>query len=218
MKRGQLKGKAIIDFALAGNATFTIQNPITGNRFTYRIRQCVNEDGKMTPHFVSVLTGNNNNRDYRYIGFIRSGHFIWGRAKARVAVDAPSVKAFIWFWKHVGNPSPAEVLHEGRCGRCGRTLTVPESIERGIGPECAKLNGMAPPKKAAPKESPKPNNQPTLKGSTIGDAIFQTWRVAQGAELDGKSETEIVAEYGNYRRALVEGRAQPVALEKEQGQ
>jgi hypothetical protein len=31
-----------------------------------------------------------------------------------------------------------KVHHEGRCGRCGRTLTVPESIESGIGPECAK--------------------------------------------------------------------------------
>ena len=27
--------------------------------------------------------------------------------------------------------------HEGRCGRCGRKLTVPESIESGFGPECA---------------------------------------------------------------------------------
>jgi len=27
--------------------------------------------------------------------------------------------------------------HEGKCGRCGRKLTVPLSIETGIGPECA---------------------------------------------------------------------------------
>lgn len=30
-----------------------------------------------------------------------------------------------------------EVWHEGKCCRCGRKLTVPESIESGIGPECA---------------------------------------------------------------------------------
>jgi hypothetical protein len=28
------------------------------------------------------------------------------------------------------------VHHENHCGRCGRTLTVPESVERGIGPDC----------------------------------------------------------------------------------
>lgn len=32
-----------------------------------------------------------------------------------------------------------EVWHEGSCGRCGRKLTVPSSIETGLGPECAEL-------------------------------------------------------------------------------
>jgi hypothetical protein len=36
-----------------------------------------------------------------------------------------------------------EVWHEGRCGRCGRALTVPESVERGIGPECWELRRAA---------------------------------------------------------------------------
>lgn len=30
-----------------------------------------------------------------------------------------------------------KVHHEGRCGKCGRRLTVPESIETGLGPECS---------------------------------------------------------------------------------
>jgi hypothetical protein len=34
------------------------------------------------------------------------------------------------------------VWHEGRCGRCGRKLTVPESIESGFGPECASILGL----------------------------------------------------------------------------
>ena len=33
----------------------------------------------------------------------------------------------------------ADGWHEGRCGRCGRKLTVPESIEAGYGPECINL-------------------------------------------------------------------------------
>jgi hypothetical protein len=31
------------------------------------------------------------------------------------------------------------VWHEGSCARCGKKLTVPESIESGFGPECVKL-------------------------------------------------------------------------------
>jgi hypothetical protein len=34
-------------------------------------------------------------------------------------------------------PKGLKVHHEGRCCRCGRKLTVPESIETGLGPECA---------------------------------------------------------------------------------
>jgi hypothetical protein len=35
-------------------------------------------------------------------------------------------------------PEGYKIQHEGKCCRCGRTLTTPESIERGIGPECVK--------------------------------------------------------------------------------
>ena len=39
---------------------------------------------------------------------------------------------------HHGNLPPAlEVWHEGRCGRCGRKLTTPQSVETGFGPVCA---------------------------------------------------------------------------------
>lgn len=36
-----------------------------------------------------------------------------------------------------GLPETVEVWHEGRCARCARRLTVPESIILGLGPECA---------------------------------------------------------------------------------
>jgi hypothetical protein len=35
-------------------------------------------------------------------------------------------------------PEFVEVWHEGKCGKCGRALTVPSSILTGIGPECSK--------------------------------------------------------------------------------
>jgi hypothetical protein len=41
-------------------------------------------------------------------------------------------------------PDGVVIWHEGRCGRCGRRLTVPESIESGYGPECiGKIGGVS---------------------------------------------------------------------------
>jgi hypothetical protein len=50
--------------------------------------------------------------------------------------------AFRWFINNLMAKSAklaqVEFWHEGYCGRCGRELTVPESIERGLGPQCAR--------------------------------------------------------------------------------
>lgn len=55
--------------------------------------------------------------------------------------DDPRVLAFGWLWGKLSSltPLPANVTfhHAGRCGKCARLLTVPESIELGFGPECA---------------------------------------------------------------------------------
>lgn len=121
-------------FITAGKARFTVQNTETGNRFTYRAKAAKDAPGLF---FVSLLTGANNESDYQYIGFIRGGAFIPGGRKSRISAEAPSVKAFGWVWRNASNlPAKVEVHHEGCCGRCGRTLTVPESIKSGFGPEC----------------------------------------------------------------------------------
>lgn len=123
-------------FVLAGNATFTIKSLRTGTRFTYKVRQC--EDNKHF-HFVSLLSGSNNEADYQYLGTINWYGYKRG-VKSRIGDTAPSHLAFQWFWARIASdqlPDTVECWHEGKCGRCGRTLTVPESIERGIGPECA---------------------------------------------------------------------------------
>jgi hypothetical protein len=123
-------------FMAAGKATVTLQSKATGVRFTYKIG--VSEDGQI--HFVSLLRGADNETAFSYFGYIRRGVFFHGAAKAKVAHDAPSVKAFSWAWRALQLdvlPAALEIWHEGRCGRCNRKLTVPTSIANGIGPECA---------------------------------------------------------------------------------
>ena len=131
-------------FMFAGKARLTLRSKRTGVRYTYRVRLPRGERRPSTPFFVSVLTGNDNESHFEYIGLYRGIDFQLG-VKSRLTHDAPSVKAWRWFNREVvvgdGMPHDLEVWHEGRCGRCGRALTVPESIERGIGPECWQIMG-----------------------------------------------------------------------------
>jgi len=127
-------------FVKAGNSIFTIENTATGNRFTYQVVRCKDEDEEIW--FVSVLNGPNNETDYAYIGSIFGTEFRLTH-KSRFGEEAVSVKAFRWLSAYLHSdqdlPEGVVVHHEGRCGRCGRRLTVPESIESGYGPECIHL-------------------------------------------------------------------------------
>jgi hypothetical protein len=128
------------DFILAGNSITTVRNETTGNRYTYKITKSKNALTPLT-WWVSVLNGTDNSKDYRFMGFIKDGSFTHS-LKGGVGKEATSVKGFAWVWnKLVTNSVPEhfKFYHEGRCGRCGRKLTVPESIESGYGPECVKL-------------------------------------------------------------------------------
>jgi hypothetical protein len=127
-------------YMLAGAARVTLVSVKTGTRFTYRI--AVKDEGRVA--FVGALVGADNERDFAFLGTIFDGaRFAHGR-KSRIGADAPSVKAFAWAWAALSAgrvPETLEIWHEGRCGRCGRALTVPGSIASGIGPECAKKMG-----------------------------------------------------------------------------
>jgi len=126
-------------FMLAGNATFTIVSGKTGTRFTYKVR-AKEIDGGRTLHFVSVLTGADNENDFTFLGTIFEAREFRHSKKSHIGPDAPSAKAFAWAFNRIladALGSDASVHHEGRCGRCGRKLTVPSSIELGLGPECA---------------------------------------------------------------------------------
>jgi hypothetical protein len=126
-----------VAFMLAGNAHVTFQSERTGTRFTYHVRLADRRPGDTrTCHFVSVLTGPDH---YDYLGCIYAGRAYAQGAKSRIPSSAKSSIAFVWVWTHLlgGKMHPElGVWHEGRCGKCGRRLTTPESIASGIGPVC----------------------------------------------------------------------------------
>lgn len=121
-------------FILAGNATITLRSDVTGTRYTYRVRAA--KDGSV--HFVALMNGSNNEGDFQFMGIIRDGRYQPGR-KSHITPDAVCSKAFAWTLANLcinRIPTALKIWHEGRCGRCHRKLTVPESIENGLGPEC----------------------------------------------------------------------------------
>ena len=137
--------KSALDFILAGRARVTLTSLKTGDHYTYRVSRKTREGGpsyETTPWFVSVLSGPDNGSDYNYIGFIPKqgpGDGLVAGQKGRP--DATSFKAFQWaLSKLVGGSIPSElrIQHEGSCCRCGRALTHPDSVESGVGPECAR--------------------------------------------------------------------------------
>lgn len=132
-------------YLLAGRATFTVKSIKTGNRRTFRVTKCppekIRDKSMQTLHFVSYLSGPDNESNYTYLGMIVNGqNFFKSR---RSSPDFTSATAFDWLWTYAHSNRDVNDFPEGvlfypssRCCRCGRSLTTPESIINGIGPEC----------------------------------------------------------------------------------
>lgn len=147
---GQLTDtQKIRDFILGGYATFTLVSKRTGERKTFMVTEAPPRNPNETGgYFVKLLTGPDNTGDYTYLCFLfkhRDGTYQcklnskqWGES---------AFAAFTWLIRHTVNANQlvvqgrfheqAEFWHVGRCCRCGRDLTTPESIAAGIGPVCA---------------------------------------------------------------------------------
>jgi len=133
MTNHRLNNTDYLKFIFAGKSIVTFLNTKSENRFTFKIKQAKNSN----LFFVSVLTSPDT---YTYIGTVVDGVYKHG-TKSHLSKDVQSVKVFEYVLnksKTLTLPDFIEVWHEGRCGKCGRPLTVPSSIITGIGPECIK--------------------------------------------------------------------------------
>lgn len=121
------------------NGTLTVENPATGNHRTFKVR-IIPTDSDFAPgeRVVGLLTGSDNTRDYTWFGFVKKDRVIVWKNKRGGVYDTyadmlvrPEVyeaeRGVIYHWEHVC------------CRRCGRDLTTPESLTKGIGPTCEGL-------------------------------------------------------------------------------
>lgn len=128
--------KAISDYIHGGNGIVTLKSP-SGKHRTYQYRYPQEkdkfEDGTM---FVYALCGYS---EWQYVGMVRYDRFRLTHA-SRFSADHEITKGADYLTKMMTNPilaaGPMVVYHEGVCCVCGRPLTTPRSIRRGIGPKC----------------------------------------------------------------------------------
>lgn len=145
------------EFVLAGKAIFTLEIPHDwasehdcAAHYTYKV---VLKEGKDKPnggkwddtYFVNLLSGPDNGTDYQYVGVLNKerGNVVLTRA-SKITNDCLSFRLLNRVLANLWSNTEEKILeagfdvhHEGKCGRCGRRLTVPESIKSGLGPECA---------------------------------------------------------------------------------
>lgn len=132
--------ESALDYIMGGNSLFTAA--WKGTRFTFKILERANENAEGTYFRVSVLNGPDNVSNYRPIADIRD---VNGMPKIELIKKTVHYVESFEFIKKIyysllftdfKSIDGCEIWHNGRCSRCGRLLTVPESIAKGIGPEC----------------------------------------------------------------------------------
>ena len=137
-----LKGAvAIKKYCMSGNAIVTLTSP-SGVHYTYFIRApWLDDKSEFTEdvRFVYVLGSEGK---WLYIGGLYKNGTIFRKTKnSSVRESSESFKGMKYLVKMMNHEfeTPMIVQHEGACGRCGRRLTDPVSIETGIGPKCMNL-------------------------------------------------------------------------------
>jgi len=128
--------QAIKKFITAGKAEFTLESNTTGTHFTFKVSEYKDKPGAF---FVKFLNGPDS---YGYAGMLfQNGQLRFVRTAASPKTESPVVRAINWFINQLDDRGTkidqVEFHHIGKCGRCGRKLTTPESILTGLGPICA---------------------------------------------------------------------------------
>jgi hypothetical protein len=143
--KGNLKHSGSI-FTLEIPKDYETKHNLGVSHYTYKIKYRLKENRDRW--YVYVLTGPNNLYDYTYIGELNpnSGEYVHLNS-SKIKENAWSIRfikrILACMWEDKLNDiskNNFDLHHEGRCGRCGKKLTVPSSILSGLGPICENLS------------------------------------------------------------------------------
>lgn len=131
-------------FILAGRSEFTLLSDKTRVKFAYRLKKRkVNKEKEKENkylYYVTVLKG--GERIYAgvlYYSDLKKMYMFSTGKKGKMTGDNIEIKSLMYVINKLNERNYGmrlTIYHVGRCGRCGRVLTVPESIMSGLGPEC----------------------------------------------------------------------------------
>lgn len=117
----------VLDYIKTGKMTLQFLNTVTGNHHTYKFTARKTYDDAYW-----VAEGEDR------LGAVHGGGFLAASASGmRYTFKQEEIFRKLWYLIHAGLPDIFEVSNvAGTCLRCGRELTVGESIAQGFGPEC----------------------------------------------------------------------------------
>lgn len=130
-----LKPTHFRDYVTGGKAYITVDNGNTRN--TYRIERvrsflyCVYilDAGWTYIGVYNSYSDNFNNVYYQYLP-----ERLWPHSHSKIATLLHNMDNYDILAKY-------KIYHGKYCSRCGKLLTTPESIKRGIGPHCKRVKG-----------------------------------------------------------------------------
>lgn len=136
----------LLPYLTAGKCTFTLYSRKLDKRYTYHVVQ----DAKVKNRYIVSLFFGNDNADYahsyRFLGLFYSDTMRLKNNSIGTAKQDAS-RMLDYFLDVVSErrewPDTCEFYPSTHCARCGRKLTTPESVTRGIGPDCLEALGSA---------------------------------------------------------------------------
>jgi hypothetical protein len=118
------------------NGEITMLSTKTGEHRTIRIRTMPN-DSSFAPgaRIAELLVGPDNTSDYRSFAFVNSDSVVVFRKHLGTMFE--KLVPLISTPEKYVEKGLIEYSFSGRCRKCNRLLTTPDSIANGIGPVCA---------------------------------------------------------------------------------
>ena len=133
--------KNIKNYCMSGNAIVTLTSP-TGVHYSYYIRAPWMKDKDEFDSDIRFVYVFGSEAKWNYLGELSHNGLKFRVTRNSYHADcSPEFKGMLYIVRmmHRDFETPMILQHEGCCGRCGRRLIDPVSIERGIGPKCYNL-------------------------------------------------------------------------------
>ena len=146
-RAGMIQQYLALKFILAGKCEFILHSTKTGDDFKYELVKKESKDNKdKFIYFLSILHGS----EKTYAGVVwfddKIQEFKFSTGKSgKIQPTELNIRSLLFVLNKLVREQEVQYLiiyHVGKCGKCGKKLTTPESILTGLGPTCSNKIGI----------------------------------------------------------------------------